>query len=179
MKNIIVKHKWFWAWQDEKEELWLTEMSNQGYHLIKPGFFGRYEFEQSDPKNYVYRLDFMASKTDQKDTYLQFFTDAGWEYVGEFGSWQYFRILADGDTEPEIYTDVSSKIMKYQRIVMILVIFMPTYLVVLNVNNLLDRDPTWLMIGIFTLWLSIIFIFAFSIIKILLRIQELKKTIKQ
>ena len=179
MKKIIVKHKWFWAWQDDKEEQWLTEMSNQGYHLLKPGFFGRYEFEQGDPKNYVYQLDFMTGKKDQLETYLQFFTDAGWEYVGEFGSWQYFRILAEGDTQPEIYTDVSSKIMKYQRIAGILVIFMPIYLVVLNVNNLVDHDPTWLMVTILILWLSIICLFAFSIIKLFLRIQALKKTIKQ
>ncbi|HCU56765.1 MAG TPA: hypothetical protein DF984_00800 [Anaerolineaceae bacterium] len=60
MKNLIVKRKWFWAWQDEKEEQWLNAMSKQGYHLISPGSFGRYEFEQGEPKNYVYRLDFMS-----------------------------------------------------------------------------------------------------------------------
>ena len=179
MENTIVKHKWFWAWQDDKEEEWLSEMSKQGCHLSKPGFFGRYEFEQGEPKNYVYRLDFMIGKSDQKETYLQYFTDAGWEYLGEFGNWQYFRILAEGDSEPEIYTDVSSKIMKYQRIGGLLIIFMPVYLVTLNVNNLLDRDPTWLMVTIFILWLAIILLFVFSIVKLFLRVLELKKTIKQ
>jgi hypothetical protein len=27
--EIITKTKWFWAWQDEKEEAWLTEMAHQ------------------------------------------------------------------------------------------------------------------------------------------------------
>ena len=72
MENTIVKHKWFWAWQDDKEEEWLSDMSKQGYHLSKPGFFGRYEFEQREPRNYVYRMDFMTGKKDQKDTYLQY-----------------------------------------------------------------------------------------------------------
>jgi len=60
VESLIVKRKWFWAWQDEKEEQWLNAMSKQGYHLISPGSFGRYEFEQGEPKNYVYRLDFMS-----------------------------------------------------------------------------------------------------------------------
>ena len=101
MENTIVKHKWFWAWQDDKEEEWLSDMSKQGLHLSKPGFFGRYEFEQGEPRNYVYRMDFMTGKKDQKDTYLQMFTDAGWEHLGEFGSWQYFRVLAKGDLQPK------------------------------------------------------------------------------
>ena len=179
MKNTIVKHKWFWAWQDDKEEQWLNDMSNKGYHLVKPEFFGRYEFTRGQPRNYVYRLDFMIGKKDQKEIYLQYFLDAGWEYLGEFGSWQYFRILVEGDTEPEIYTDAASKIKKYQRISGLLVVLLLIYLMVLSVNNLADSDPAWLIVCIFIIWLSIISLFVFSIVKLFLRIQELKKTIKQ
>ena len=179
MENTIVKRKWFWAWQDDKEEEWLSDMSKQGYHLSKPGFFGRYEFEQGESRNYVYRLDFMSDRKVKKETYLQFFADAGWEYIGEFGSWQYFRILAEGEHQPEIYTDVASKIKKYERILVILVIFQPTYLVLLNVNNILQYDLGWFTAGIFILWLMIVSVFTFGMIKLIMRIQELKKTIKQ
>ena len=179
MENTIVKHKWFWAWQDDKEEEWLSDMSKQGYHLSKPGFFGRYEFEQGEPRNYVYRMDFMTGKKDQKDTYLQMFTDAGWEHLGEFGSWQYFRVLAKGDLQPEIYTDTASKIKKYERVMTILFLFQPIYLVILNANNVIHHAPLWLTIGMLILWLIIVFAFSFGMIKISMRIRELRKTIKQ
>jgi len=29
----ISKIKWFWAWQDEKEEAWLSNMARDGWHL--------------------------------------------------------------------------------------------------------------------------------------------------
>ncbi len=32
-KELVIKPKWFWAWQDEKEEAWLTAMAREGYHL--------------------------------------------------------------------------------------------------------------------------------------------------
>ena len=32
-KNQIKKTKWFWAWEDEKEEAWLSEMASEGLHL--------------------------------------------------------------------------------------------------------------------------------------------------
>lgn len=34
MENkTIRKVKWFWGWADEKEEAWLGEMAQQGWHL--------------------------------------------------------------------------------------------------------------------------------------------------
>ena len=179
MENKIVKHKWFWAWQDDKEEEWLSDMSKQGCHLSKPGYFGRYEFEQGEPRNYVYRLDFMTGKKDQKETYLQYFIDAGWEYLGEYGSWQYFRILAEENEKPEIYTDTVSKIQKYRRVLLLLVILFPIYMLPLNLHNVLERDPHWLMTGILILWVILLFVYGISAIKILGRIKELRKTIKQ
>ena len=179
MENKIIKHKWFWAWQDDKEEQWLSDMSKQGYHLVRPGFFGRYEFLQGEPKNYVYRLDYMTGKRDDKESYLQYFADAGWTYLGEFGYWQYFRILAGEGENPEIYTDAASKIRKYYRILVYLVMFLSMYTIVLKMSDMLDYDPAWLMVGIFILWMAIILVFIFCIVRIFIRIQELKKTIKQ
>ncbi len=40
MKEIKKEFKWFWAWNDEKEEQWLTAMAQQGWHLQSPGFLG-------------------------------------------------------------------------------------------------------------------------------------------
>jgi hypothetical protein len=123
--------KWFWAWNDEQEEAWLTEMARQGWHLREPGVFGFYCFERGAPRNVVYRLDFKTAGRDQEE-YRQLFTDAGWEHVGEMGGWQYFRTeAAEGET-PEIYTDESSKIHKYQRLFFFLVIFLPIFSVTMS-----------------------------------------------
>lgn len=87
--------KWFWAWEDEKEENWLREMSKQGYHLKEPLFIGSYLFESGEPQEYIYRLDFMSTPRKEQETYLQLFQDAGWEHVGSLGGWQYFRTRAE------------------------------------------------------------------------------------
>ena len=34
-RKTIRKWKLFWAWQDHEEEIWLREMSQQGYHLSR------------------------------------------------------------------------------------------------------------------------------------------------
>ncbi len=41
MKHII--HKWFWAWDFDKEEKWLNEMSAKGLNLTGVSFC-RYVF---------------------------------------------------------------------------------------------------------------------------------------
>src|SRR5512137_466287 len=115
MNAIIRKSKWFWAWQDDREEAWLGEMSRQGLHLRHPGPFGQYTFEQGEPSEFVYRLDFVANARKNPD-YYQLFRDAGWEHAGELGGWQYWRKEVRGGKVPEIFTDNASKIQKYQRL---------------------------------------------------------------
>ncbi len=127
--KIVKKFKWFWAWQDEKEEDWLREMSKNGYHLKRPGFFGSFEFDLGEPTDYIYRLDFNASSNKDLDNYLQLFEDAGWDYLGNLGGWQYFRIKAISGGRPEIYSDNELKIQKYQRLIASLTIFFPVYFI--------------------------------------------------
>ena len=64
--EIVTKTKWFWAWQDEKEETWLTEMAHQGLHLDDVPFPGRYQFKSGEPADYVYRLDYLSLKTKKQ-----------------------------------------------------------------------------------------------------------------
>ena len=101
--EIISKIKQFWAWQDEKEEAWLSEMAKQGLHLNNVPFPGNYHFKNGEPANFVYRLDYQALKTKDKDSYMQLFSDAGWEQVGEIGGWKYFRYKVTQGEVPEIW----------------------------------------------------------------------------
>ena len=84
------KFHWFWAWEDEKEEAWLREMSQKGQHFRSVSPPSTYIFEKGEPIDYVYRLDYFTNRKDRSN-YLQIFQDAGWDYKGEMGGWQYFR----------------------------------------------------------------------------------------
>lgn len=170
--KIVKKSKWFWAWQDEKEEDWLREMSKQGYHLNKPVFFGSYEFDLGEPADYIYRLDFNASSNKDLDTYLQLFDDAGWEYLGNLGGWQYFRIKAIAGERPEIFSDNESKIQKYQRLIASLTIFFPVYLIDLVILSKYDSAFMDIVLIFFTI---VIILFAVGIFFLVRRIGQLKK----
>jgi hypothetical protein len=109
----IHKFKWYWAWQDEKEEAWLRKMSQQGYHLVSVKPFGRYSFKFGDKMDYAYRLYYLTNQKDRSNC-LQRFQDAGWERIGEGTDWQYYRKPVENGESPEIYTDVESKLTKYK-----------------------------------------------------------------
>ena len=126
--NTLKKFKWFWAWNDDKEEAWLGQMAGEGWHLKSLSLPGTYNFEKGNPQKVVYRLDFNSNTRDYQN-YLQLFQDAGWEHLGRMGGWQYFRKPVQGDTIPEIYTDNTSKAQKYQWVLIYLVILLPILLI--------------------------------------------------
>jgi hypothetical protein len=163
--------KWFWAWEDESEEAWLREMSRQGWHLLMVSFPGQYRFVRGEPRDCVYRLDFMTSRKDYQQ-YLRLFSDAGWTHLGEYGAWQYFRTEAAKGEAPEIYTDAASKIKKYQRVLFVLVPFLPIYIFLLSSLN---RGA-----GIFSEILTFVFflillVYLFAAIMIVRRIRQLNR----
>jgi hypothetical protein len=177
--EIVRKSKWFWAWQDDKEEEWLGEMSRQGLHLQHPGAFGQYTFEQGAPGEFAYRLDFVAN-AKKNENYYQLFRDAGWEHVGELGGWQYWRKEVLDGKIPEIFTDNASKIQKYQRLLGFLVIFFPIYIIfLLNYNNRSIMQSSGFFSTLYGIVLFIFFVvvmvFLFSMVKILQRISSLKR----
>ncbi len=172
--TTIKKFKWFWAWQDEKEEAWLHEMATQGLHLQTVGAPGSYTFEVGAPRNDTYRMDFITERKDYEN-YLQLFKDAGWEHLGETGGWQYFRTKSEGQTIPEIYTDQDSKAQKYQRLITILVVFLPVFITL--TTRPIDSSSAFVglyfagkMLGTF-----LMFLYVVAIIKIFQRIQQLKR----
>ena len=173
--EIITKTKWFWAWQDEKEEAWLTEMAHQGLHLDDVPFPGRYQFKSGEPADYIYRLDYQSLRTKDKDSYLHLFTDADWENVGEMGGWMYFRYMVTNGESPEIYSNLESKIGKYQRVMLYLVKFLPILLLLMNNTSSIDGYGLLSMIlqGLAAL---LMLLYVFGMIQLLIRINKLKKT---
>lgn len=170
MNNTMHKFRWYWAWEDDKEEIWLREMSNQGFHFRSVIFIGLYTFEIGPKQDYVYRLDYAPKRVD--DEYLNLFRDAGWTYMGSMNSWQYFRKGASGSVSQEIFTDHESKVQKYKRIFGLMAAIMP--LMVINVFNCLSRadEPVWLALGIFFVCMTVLF--SIGLRKLLERISALK-----
>jgi len=117
-KRVI---KIFWAWQEEKEEEWLASMSREGWHLIRVGFLN-YTFKKGKPYDYIYRFDFKVATNEDTKEYVSFFEDTGWKLIHRFGSWFYFRADRALGPDQEIYNNNRSKIEKYKRLLIFLVI---------------------------------------------------------
>jgi len=161
--------QWFWPWQDEAEEAWLRKMSQAGWHLSKADLFGQYTFTAGEPRDTVYRLDYQGKESSDLQDYMQLFRDAGWEHVSAMGGWHYFRKLAQPGDALEIFTDVESKIEKYERLLVVL--FLPFFL--LNI--------VWMYLNtsqypVFGLVLAALYgLIAYIALRIFLRIRELRR----
>ena len=164
--------RWFWAWEDEKEEIWLRELSQKGWHFQTVSFPGTYILEQGEPIDYVYRLDYFSDRKD-KDGYLQIFKDAGWDYMGEMNSWQYFRQESLEGEALEIFTDNESKAKKYQRLMLFLVILLPIFLNFISIFNQADKSN---LIQIASALMGILLmLYIYAMARLLGRITQLMK----
>lgn len=118
MRKII--KKWFWAWEAEKEEQWLNEMSAKGLGLVAVGF-ARYEFEDCLPGEYLYRLEFLEHRPTHPESvqYIKFIEETGAEQIGAITRWVYFRKRAE-DGAFDLFSDIASRIKHLNRIVVLL-----------------------------------------------------------
>lgn len=115
-----VMHKWFWAWDFEKEEKWLNEMAEQGLALTSVGFC-RYEFEQCLPGTYEIRLELLNQLACHEESrrYISFLEETGAECVGTIMRWVYFRKRTD-EGSFELFSDNTSRIGHLNRILVLL-----------------------------------------------------------
>lgn len=167
MTERMRKIRFFPAWQDEQEEQWLEAMSVQGWHLAEVQWPMIYWFERGEPKPYAYRLDFQSGTGDKLLGYVELFEDAGWEHIDELVGWHYFRAERQGDTSPEIFTDVESKIGKYHRVLNYMLAFagINLFLIVM-----VDDMPLWY----WALALPVLIIYVVAISQLWARIKALE-----
>lgn len=171
--TTMKQFRWFWAWDDEKEEAWLSEMAQKGWHFQSVSLPGNYTFEYGEPRDDVYRLDYFPDFKDKSD-YLQLFIDAGWDYKGEMNGWQYFRKTAVNGEAPEIFSDAESKTKKYRRILLLLVAVLP--LMLFNTTHIFRQQDAF-SFSLAFLMLSFLLFFLYAVLKLLGRISQLKKKI--
>ena len=175
--------RWFWAWQDEKEEAWLEEMSQAGWHLRSVQIPCRYTFATGEPCRTVYRLDFRPADKARWQEYRQIFEDAGWEYVGEGSAWRYWRRPVAAGEAAEIFTDTESKLAKYKRLLaftgyfLVLLVFMGTIL--FAKRPWVRSDPMPVISAIYLvgaiLYAVIIPLYLVAAAQLVRRIRRLKK----
>jgi hypothetical protein len=165
---------WFWAWNSDREELWLGRMARKGWRLVAPRAIF-YRFERAEPAEVVFRLDWRNPKKAERDEYLSLFRDAGWEHAGEIGGWHYFRTPAGDGPPPEIHTDRESRMEMYRRLLGFLAIILAAVWVPFLAN--IGRRPPyggfWPAIRVFQGIILLIWIYA--LIRIGLKIRSLKK----
>lgn len=100
-----------------KEEEYLSSMHKQGWKLTKVTYPGFYHFEQCEPQNVTYRLDYNQDGVANKEEYVQIFSDCGWEYLFDFVGYSYFRKASDeADMNEEIFCDDDSRLDMMKRV---------------------------------------------------------------
>ena len=186
--KIIVRT--FFAWQEEKEEKWLREMSKKGWHLSRVGFFN-YKFKKGSPMDMVYKFDFKVLRKSEMEDYIMMFKDSGWEHIGNFGSWFYFRTAAEGNHSLELYSDNRSMIEKYRRLLLVLgIISFPVisfglpnlYMRIIDMaaDSVLNNPIVFNIYLPFVILLTIVeMVVIYAVIRILLIIRKLRKDIRQ
>ncbi|NIM93651.1 MAG: DUF2812 domain-containing protein [Anaerolineales bacterium] len=173
------KVKWFWLWQDAKQEDWLRRMSLDGWHLVSPGRLV-FTFQQGPPQEFTYRLDFfnksemsfLGDPADRRSEYLGIFEDSGWEHLGQVGGWQYFRTPGSLDGSHVVSTEVESKIEYYRRLLRNLLLTSPVLLVVFLPR--LEIYPIWFAVLLLTVFVVGLLFAGLNGVMISLRIRQLK-----
>lgn len=117
MGKTKTEFKWFTIPEYRKEEEYLSEMHRKGWKFKKVTFPGFYHFEQCEPENITYRLDYNQEGVANKTEYVQMFADCGWEYLFDFVGYSYFRKVSDGtDLNEEIFCDDESRLDMMKRV---------------------------------------------------------------
>lgn len=122
--------RWFTIFQYEQEQDYLQEMHRSGWKFVKVTGFGMYHFEQCEPQDVVYRLDYNKEGLEHKGEYVKMFADCGWDYIQDYAGYSYFSkpVSETGEAE-EIFCDEDSKLQMMERVIRgrmtpLLVIFM-------------------------------------------------------
>ena len=109
--------KYFTIFNHEKEEEYLRDQHKHGWKLVKVTGIGTYHFEECEPEDVIYQLDFNQEEGVQKEEYLKMFSDCGWEYLLEFAGYSYFRKpVKDMVGEEEIFCDDASRLAMLERV---------------------------------------------------------------
>lgn len=169
-------HKWFWAWDFDKEEKWLNEMAAKGLSLIAIGYC-KYTFEDCLPGEYNIRLELLDNTPSNAESvkYIEFVEETGAEYLGSVMRWVYFRKKTD-DGEFNLFSDNASRVKHLMRLLLLLGVLAAVELVfgLSNVSMYFSNGMTAnLYVGFLCLAVGALFSFGF------LKVNRIKQRLKK
>ena len=128
-------HKWFWAWDFDKEEAWLNEMADKGLCLVSVGFC-TYMFEDCAPGEYRICLQLLEQMPNHPESkqYIEFLSDTGAEHIGSLFRWAYFRQKA-ADGEFALFSDNASRLKHLSGIIALIAVITAVNLLI-GIQNL-------------------------------------------
>lgn len=109
--------RFFTIFQYENEQEYLRIMHRAGWKFIKVTGLGMYHFEECEPEDVVYQLDYNQDGLAHKAEYVQIFRDCGWEYIQDYAGYSYFRKpSSEMNGDEEIFCDESSRAAMMERV---------------------------------------------------------------
>lgn len=138
--------KWFGLTQYQEEAAYLREMHKHGWKISEIRFPCTYLFEECEPEDVVYQLDYNQEGINNKAEYKQMFTDCGWKYLFDFVGYSYFcKPAAETEGDEDIFCDDESRLEMMKRIFrgrllpLLLVLFPALWLQLITFRGAQDR----------------------------------------
>lgn len=155
--------KLFWAWDFDKEEKWLNEMSQKGLQLTKVKFC-KYSFEEDRTTEFSYKLQYLDQLVTHAKSvqYIGFLKDMGIEHIDSYYRWIYLR-KKTSEGNFDLYSDIDSKIKHMNKVLNLIGLIILINMI--NINNgvrlivagVSDRRVSPIVMGmlilLFVLWL--------------------------
>lgn len=167
----------------EKEQKWLQKQHASGLKLIHftPPFF--YHFDECEPQNMVYQLDYNEEGLAHKEEYIQLFKDCGWEYIEDVGGYSYFRkpVSEMDQGIEEIFCDDNSRMDMIKRVfkgrmIPLLVLFflciVPQLWIQFHLDFPFAKILFWLLGIVFLMYIVIFVQFTITYIRLKKRLDS-------
>lgn len=166
----------FLAWNYEKEEEWLREMSKKGFEFVDTKLLVIYRFRSVEPKDVIYKLDYNPWWTKDGDSYLSFIEECGWTYSYSQLGWNYFKCDADKCLSEELYSSPEDKAKILGRLRKLTTVFTSIEAILLALTIVLKiLDNEKFPIGFLIMWALIILEFTVINVKLYSAYKKKKK----
>ena len=115
--RTLKKYRYFSIVDYEKEQEFLSEMHRNGWRFVKVTGVGFYHFEECEPAEVVYQLDYNQEGIEHKSEYIKMFSDCGWDYIQDYMGYSYFsKPKSEMNGDEGIFCDESSRIAMMERV---------------------------------------------------------------
>ena len=118
MAERVTKIAFFTIADFKEEEVWLRERAREGLHFVRMYTPCFYVFEEGEPEDVIYRLDF--TNNEENRDYARMLADFGWENCGRCVGWVYWRKPAEeaeNEAEGELFSDDASRLDMVKKVV--------------------------------------------------------------